>query len=470
MKPTATILSLILLLPVFATAQIHDVLNFETIKPWNGLTADAVAPHEGRQSGRWDNHLENNRIKNPVIAGDFSTFTGFTMWIWSGSPTGSSIAVCLLSENPGEERAAYYRDLVTIDWTGWRKIEVPFSRMTPHNDPAGFGKITGMLIASTDYETKNQSPAMALKFDELRFVKVFGTVQAESAILPAEVASEPVDSVVIFDFENVRPFSGLEQESSIVASGKGAGLWRNTTVNDRVTSKSMPSNMAGWDGISVRMHSEVATYADIAVVLRSDNNSTEGADYFQDRFVVDWTGWNDVYIPFRSMSIRRQPLGFANINEVIFASTGYGIDEADPRTVLRLDDLRLVRDGQSNTFGGGDIAVGKIRWGRSIRAAVSQAVQADHLVLIFAYSQEGVLARQVNDAVFRDQEVEAVLSNAFECYRFDAAVQTSLTSWFKITRVPVVMIYTADGDELARFEGDINRNDVLRKARELARR
>ncbi len=445
----------------------EKILDFEILDPWHGLTADRTDPHQGAQSGRWDNILTNDRIENSIVTGNLSAYLGFTIWIWSESPTGSSIALCLLSENPQENRPAYYRHNITIDWSGWRKISVPFASMSEHNNPGGLNRITGVRIASTGYGTKDQNPATLLKFDEMRFVQSFGSVQAEILQAPLEAPILKGEGVRVFDFESVRPFNGLELDDTIFYEGKAAGLWRDMTVRNRVSTRAFPSNVASWDGISFWIHTETPTYAEIAVVLRSDNNSTEGADYFQDSFLLDSEGWRKIYIPFRSMTIQRQPLGLSNISELVFASSGYGIRKPDPNSILRIDDMRLVREADAGTQAG-DARTGEIRWGRSMRATASRAVQNDHLVLVYAFSEEAKLARQVSNDVFRDAEVQAVLSGAFECYRFNASVQANLKSWFKITRVPVVMIYTADGDELARFEGAIDRNALLEKARELA--
>lgn len=161
-------------------------------------------------------------------------------------------------------------------------------------------------------------------------------------------AGGATDVEKVLSFETVAVWDGLKAETTILKSGAGAGLWEDTTATDRIRARRLNLDFSKAEGISLWIHSASASGTRIAFVLRSDNTATEEPDYFQQTFQVDWEGWKEVRIPFAKMRILRQPAGLQQINEILIASSGYGIKAGNPKATLVFDAFTLYSGGEQS--------------------------------------------------------------------------------------------------------------------------
>jgi hypothetical protein len=77
------------------------------------------------------------------------------------------------------------------------------------------------------------------------------------------------------------------------------------------------------------------------VIFASENDKTEGSDYWMHRVNLDFTGWREIVIPRRAMGAARRPLGWDKINKVFLTATGWD-QKPDPRAVVHIDQMELV--------------------------------------------------------------------------------------------------------------------------------
>lgn len=157
-------------------------------------------------------------------------------------------------------------------------------------------------------------------------------------------AQQPVvtDDRESLSFDDLTYWRGLAIDKQEKHEGTQSGAWEDTVAVDRVRYRGKVIDASGAKAVRFWLHSREATGAVIALALFSENPASSEPDYYFANVKIDFSGWREVTIPFTEMKVRREPLGFHRITEILFASSGYGCGDANPRTALRLDDLRFV--------------------------------------------------------------------------------------------------------------------------------
>ena len=321
--------------PSLAGADNAAVLGFEDIKPWKGLVADPNEAKEGIQCAIWADTKVNSRVRLTDLSLDLSGSDRMSFWLQSPSATGAKIVVVLGADNPETEGDDYYRDTITLDWEGWRQVEIPFARLKQTREPKGFGKITSIIFASSSYGIGEPEVTTTLKLDGISFPAVAPAGAATSLSLDAATAA-------MLAFENVEPWRGLVPDTEEPHGGTYSGKWMDTPTTDRVRNRNFPKDLSGVASVNMWVHSAVANGAKIGFILHSDDAATPEKDYYAHTFVVDWSGWKELSIPLADMRAVRAPAGFQAIQDVYFVASGYGVGEAKADTVLKFDDMRLI--------------------------------------------------------------------------------------------------------------------------------
>lgn len=159
-------------------------------------------------------------------------------------------------------------------------------------------------------------------------------------------ASEPEKSTVVFDFEgaDAASFRGIELSSEQAKTGSASALWANHTEQGGISSSDIPHDWSEYDTLTMWMYSAVANDAEFMLLVYSENEDSDGADYYSREIKVDWTGWRYFDIPFNSLGKSREPIGWDKIDSLRFAATGWS-NEPKADTVIYLDDVRLVKYG-----------------------------------------------------------------------------------------------------------------------------
>ena len=152
--------------------------------------------------------------------------------------------------------------------------------------------------------------------------------------------------LVLFDFEGTDTASmrGVEVSAEQAKTGKASGKWANQTKTKGVSSSDIPHDWSQFDTLSFWLYSEVANDAEFMMIIYSQNEETEGPDYYATEIKVDWTGWRFFEYDLRLLGKNRKPLGWDQIGSFGFTASGWGNEPKDD-TVIYIDDVRLQRYG-----------------------------------------------------------------------------------------------------------------------------
>jgi len=109
---------------------------------------------------------------------------------------------------------------------------------------------------------------------------------------------------------------------------------------------SPPADWSEHSGLSFWLHSAAAVGSSFMLIVSSENEATEGIDYYPFKITLDWTGWRRFLLPFRELGVTREPRGWHSIDSVSFTASGWG-NTPHPEAVVRLDDFGLAQVSES---------------------------------------------------------------------------------------------------------------------------
>ncbi|MDK2971379.1 MAG: hypothetical protein PWP23_1134 [Candidatus Sumerlaeota bacterium] len=318
-------------------------LGFDDTTDWQGdLLIDREDIKEGIQSAIWMDTPTNDRIRLRKLDLDLSGKDAAVLWVHSAAATGAKIAVVFVSENPATEGPDYYQATIPINFIGWRQIVLPFAETVAKREPLGWSHITEIMFASTGYNVGTADPATVLKLDGFHFVtkaELAGQAPARPSATDGVIPPAYAD---VLRFDDVLSWKGLVKDSDKPIEGLYSGRWQDLATNDRVQCKNFPSDLSPYKGMTVSIWSAKATGAEIALAWISEDDASDGPDYYITLVPIDWVGWKDVTIDFSRTGFIREPVGWNKIDEFRMASSGYKIKKTDPETLLKFDNIRFL--------------------------------------------------------------------------------------------------------------------------------
>ncbi|MFW5867570.1 MAG: hypothetical protein ACOCX2_07115, partial [Armatimonadota bacterium] len=134
---------------------------------------------------------------------------------------------------------------------------------------------------------------------------------------------------------------GVTLSDEHVRSGETSGRWADHPRFPTIHTRAVPPDWSGFAGISFGAYSEEATRERITVGVLSDDPETLHDDWFIADFVVDWTGWREVALPFADFQSLGSPSGWGSV-EGLYLFTKIFDRQPNPYTVLHLDDVTLL--------------------------------------------------------------------------------------------------------------------------------
>ncbi|HEY3328712.1 MAG TPA: BNR-4 repeat-containing protein [Capsulimonadaceae bacterium] len=136
--------------------------------------------------------------------------------------------------------------------------------------------------------------------------------------------------------------SGIKIYSAHVREGKAAGLWKDHEKYPTIAAWEIPHDWSSANAFEISIYSEAKTGETITVGALSDNSATPWKDYYFADFVVDWTGWKILRLPFASFRSLESPVGWNKIDALCFFTKIFR-HQPNPYTSLTLDAIHLVR-------------------------------------------------------------------------------------------------------------------------------
>jgi len=134
--------------------EIRDALGFETAELWTGGTFVTEPKQSGTGAMRWDHHAVNGALECRTAPADLSAFNKMSFWLHSNRADNATFMIIVESRSKREE-LSYFSKKVTVDWTGWQRLEFHFRSFGSARSPAGWNKIDKIRFAAAGW---NQTP------------------------------------------------------------------------------------------------------------------------------------------------------------------------------------------------------------------------------------------------------------------------------------------------------------------------
>ena len=292
---------------------------------WSGLQTDDTHVQEGQAGARWSNMEKHPEARTYSLATDWSPYTHLDFWAYSTTANQAPFMILLYSENPATPGSDYYSYRVTVDWTGWKFFHLPRRAFAAHREPTGWHDIHCFVFSAKGWDCHPRADTV-LYFDALTLTR----------------EPDPADRLILGDMEFDGPaWKGLVRDTTQVREGHSAGKWADTVATRTVANTRIPHDWSAWDRLEFWLYSARANRARIYLVLYSDNPATEGLDYYYHILDLDWTGWKQWVLPRAAFSGYRQPVGWGQIDKILFSSDWNTHPKAD--TELYLDHILLAR-------------------------------------------------------------------------------------------------------------------------------
>jgi len=129
-------------------------------------------------------------------------------------------------------------------------------------------------------------------------------------------------------------WSGLTPDPGLVWQGRPSLAWDDPVKVTTVTAQDAPLDWTPYQSLHLTIHSASPTPSTITLVLGSQNEATEGSDYYAYTFRTEFEGWRTFDVPLSTLSRTRQPRGLDQLDR-IFLSSNWSHD-LDPATKLNL--------------------------------------------------------------------------------------------------------------------------------------
>ena len=132
---------------------------------------------------------------------------------------------------------------------------------------------------------------------------------AGAAAVSAEVENE---TVIVHGDRAEEWDEAVTIDETVQWNGRPTACWAHAKTTAIILPKA-PADWSTHTHVRLFMHSAVKTGSGFLLTLSSENPISEGWDYYQARFIVDWEGWKEFLLPISRFGVSRNPLGFNKI-------------------------------------------------------------------------------------------------------------------------------------------------------------
>jgi len=298
-----------------------------------GLLPETDIVQEGMQSGLWDPTQTASFVFLHMIDPDWSDADGLSFWMHSEEATGAVFSVMLQSDDPETEKLDFFRNLVKVDWTGWRRLDLRRHSFRPIENPR-WDNIETIVLSFEGYPHIHVwVDNTVLRLDDMRLLQPAATDE----------------HMVIVDgdtdwgcFAMDGGFSAQVTDPDPHREGGRSALWADTAQTTALRNEAVSSDWSDYAALNMWLHN--AKVADppeeIVVYMRSERPDTDGQDGYWLMIPLNWEGWKLFSWPLDQIFVSRWPAGWDQIETMNLYSSGYG---AYPRegTTLRIDSAWL---------------------------------------------------------------------------------------------------------------------------------
>lgn len=172
-------LSVLYIVPLMAVMSQGDAVHsatslalsdFSDLSGWRGLSADSSIRYRGLPVAKWE-QAKSASVTTEAIPHDWSAYNCISFALYSDKATGSNFVLVLRSETPESEAMDYFIYRVSVDWTGWKRFEIPYTEMAIAGCPRGFSKIDSITMSADGWDCK-PNPETVLRIADLRLTTI----------------------------------------------------------------------------------------------------------------------------------------------------------------------------------------------------------------------------------------------------------------------------------------------------------
>lgn len=152
----------------------------------------------------------------------------------------------------------------------------------------------------------------------------------------------PLPDFPLWDCEDTQDNGALELSRDLKRTGEASVRWRNHTEHSGFRIDDLPGDWSGYHVLRFWLHNATANNGRCMLLIHSQNEATEGMDYWGFRIHLNFTGWREFSFPIGgSHGQARSPRGWDQIDGISFTASGWGCIPL-PDSDLHFDDFRLV--------------------------------------------------------------------------------------------------------------------------------
>lgn len=304
-----TLLSIFSLL-VSADSPKIAISNCEDADLWSNGKLSTEYTKQGKSSIKWA-HSESSSISISEFPHDWSDYNHLSFWLYSERATNSRFMVILSSENDKVEGMDYYSLAIKLDFTGWRKYDVPFMEVGITRNPLGWNKIERIMFTASGWNN-TPHPEAVVYVDDI-------VVSKEAVMKGPRIADEEFIDSLNMDYPGMEKVKKAAMEGDLKAA-------KHQYV-EHIKNREKPIWYFDWRA---------------RPKMQIPEGGSEGWDYYAKFITVDWEGgWKHFRLKKEDFSETRSPIGWNWIKTLTFNASGWDLTP-DPKTVLYIDDVKLV--------------------------------------------------------------------------------------------------------------------------------
>lgn len=137
----------------------------------NAVSLSTVNVKQGQYSLKWARHNEYPSLTTTAVPSDWSGFNTVTFWIYSQTATNQQVCFVVHSDSGQTVWKDFYYKPFKVDWTGWKKFDLPLSELEKYETVAGLGKIDGVGFYTKLFNAR-PNPYTVLYLDDMRLENI----------------------------------------------------------------------------------------------------------------------------------------------------------------------------------------------------------------------------------------------------------------------------------------------------------
>lgn len=289
--------------------------SFSTIAK-AGAAPDHTKKKTSGYTARWDNQTVNRTVDFEGIRRDWSDYTTLEFWCYSQKATNAQIQVVVDCTQMQTDGIAYFANILTVDWEGWKKVSIPLETLGGARG-AKWSMVEGLRFTNA-WGTLKADPNTALWFDDL-------LLKSQSTSVGGSVATN-------YSFDEVSLYEELIPNAYTIHDGTEQMLSKNEpvvlnapSVYQDGTLYCSPEFFAKLDGVTVNTASDNITLKNNTanIVVTVDGACTVNGEAAE-LYGTPFKGEKAIMLPAAHLATL---LGFEVVADEKLVIVGTGIDE-----------------------------------------------------------------------------------------------------------------------------------------------